>query len=186
MIFDEIANRVSIEVPDAPSMTVKDVILWAMADLCEQGNAWVHEDGPVVVAADTGHAELEAPENAEPVRVMQVIVDGRPLRAGEDYWQTGPGSIQMLLPISKSALTGRLAVKPEIGGQTPDSLTRAHADTIRYGALHKLFMLPQQWRDPEMAEYNRRMWEAGITQAKQRSAYGYQAGGARVRPRRFI
>lgn len=186
MIFDEIAHRVSLEVPGAPSMTVKDMILWAMADLCDQGNAWVYEGGPVVVAADTDYAELEAPEGAEPVRVLQVLSDGKPLRPGDHYRQTGPRSIQILTPIKQKSLSGRLAVKPEPGGKIPDAVTSAYSDTLRHGALHKLFMLPQRWQDSERAIYHRRLWQAGVTQAMQRSAYGYQAGGARIRPRRFI
>jgi len=186
MTVDDIIRRVSLEIPDAPRLTIKDMILWSMADLCDQGNAWVHTDGPIVVAADTDYAELEAPADAEPVRVLQVLIDDRPLRPGLHYRQTGPASIELSFTPKQSTLYGRLAVKPDPGKQMPAELTSTHAETLRHGALHKLFMLPQAWQNSDRAIYHRRLWEAGVTQAKQLAAYGHQAGGARVRSRRFL
>jgi len=186
MTLDDIIRRVALDVPDAPRLTIKDMLLWSMADLCDQGNAWIHTDGPIVVAADTDYAELEAPTDAEPVRVVEVLVDERPLRPGIHYRQTGPASIELSFKPKVSSLYGRLAVKPVPGKSMPAELISLHHNTLRYGALHKLFMLPQSWKNPEQAIYYRRLWEGGITQAKQLAAYGHQVGGARVRPRRFL
>ena len=186
MNTDDIVRRVAMEVPDAPSATIKDMLTWAMADLCHEGNAWVHSDGPVVVAADTDYAELESPADSEPVRVLEVLVDDRPLKAGIHYRQTGPSTIRLSFKPQENSLHGSLAVKPLPGKEMPEALTSLHHETLRHGTLHKLLMLPQPWKNPEQAIYHRQHWEAGVTRAKQLAAYGNQAGGARVRPRRFL
>ncbi len=186
MTLDDLVADVALEVPDAPRASIKDLLLRAIYDLCVKGNAWVVDDEPVVAGADTPYAELEAPMDAFPVRLLAVEVGGKALRPGTDYEQTSPTRITLKPAIKASTLRGRLAVRPRLGKAMPGELLDRHAETLRHGALARLLMLPQPWREPELALYHQRLWEAGVNDAIRLAAYGHQVGGARARPRRFI
>lgn len=186
MTLDDLIDDVQMDAPRAPRLTIKGELLRAMSNLCIEGNAWVHRSGPVVVAANTPHAELEAPPGAIPVRIISLESSGKPLRPGVHYNQQGPSSIDLSTGMKTSTLYGALAVKPKRGEQMPDELVDAHAETLKHGALYRLMMLPQPWQSSELAVYHRRYWEAGVTRAKQIAAYGHQAGGSKIRSRQFI
>ena len=186
MTLEDLTQATLIEVPEAPIMTVRDMVRWAMGVLCAEGNAWVVDDEPVVAGANTSYAELEAPVDAFPVRLLAVEVGGRALRPGIDYEQASPTRITLKPAIKTSTLRGRLAVRPRLGKAMPEELLDRHAETLRHGALARLLMLPQPWREPELALYHQRLWDAGVNDAMRLAAYGHQVGGARVRPRRFI
>lgn len=181
----DLLQAVVQDVPEAPLMTVRDMVAWAEARLCREGNAWVVNDEPVVVAADTPYAEMEAPFGALPVRILQITLDGRALVPGVDYQQITPTRVEFNNTPDKSLLYGRLAVAPAPGKSMPDELLREHAETLRHGALSRLLLLPQPWRDAEKSMYHEKHWRAGINDSMRLSVYGYQTG-ARVRKRRFL
>ncbi|WP_339934585.1 hypothetical protein [Vreelandella glaciei] len=184
--MERLVQSVVQDVPEAPMMTVRDLLAWAVIELCEQGNAWVIDDEPVVVAANTPYAELEAPPGAEPIRVLDVFDGGVRLTPGGDYRQTSPTRIQILRKTNASSLSGRLAVKPMQGNKLPQELLSLHRETLRFGTLSRVLMLPQPWRDTDMAMHYQKYWIAGVNDAKRLSVYGHQYGGVRVQPRRFI
>lgn len=184
--MERLVQSVVQDAPQAPMMTVRDILAWAVVRMCDDGNAWVIDDEPVVVAADTPYAELEAPAGAEPIRILQVVANEAELLPGIDYRQVSPSRIQLIKKVSVSTLSGRLAVMPGPGRQMPDELLQKHAETLRYGALSRLLLMPQPWRNTEMAMYYQKLWVAGVNDAYRLSVYGHQAGGASVRPRRFM
>lgn len=187
MTLEELTQSVMMDAPEAPIMTVRDMLRWAMRELAREGNAWVVSDEPVIVAADTPYAELEAPPDTEPVRILSVEMDGRPIRPGSDYRQASPTRIELRRQPDANTLRGRLAVAPTSSApDLPEELLSQHAETLKHGARYRLLLLPQPWRDAELAALHQRYWLAGINDAKRLASYGFQAGGARVRTRRFI
>lgn len=186
MTLEDLTHATLVDAPGAPIMTVRDMLRWAMRELCAQGNAWI-VDGEVATAAPDGEtADLVAPADAEPVRLLTLKLDGRDIPPGGRYRQDAPGTITLTPSIDASALEGRLAVQPIAGASLPEMLITTHAETLRHGALWRLLMMPQPWRDPETAMFHRQHWQAGITTAKQLASYGHHVGGGRVRARRFI
>jgi len=187
MTLDDLIDDVALDVPDAPRASIRDTLRWAQRELAREGNAWVVSDEPVIVAADTAYAELEPPVDAEPVRILSVEVDGRAIHPGSDYRQVSPTRIELRRTPDASTLRGRLAVAPTSDApDLPLELLSQHAETLKHGARYRLLMLPQAWRNPEIAMLHQRYWLAGISDAKRLASYGFQAGGARVRTRRFI
>lgn len=184
--MERLVQSVVQDAPEAPMMTVRDILAWAVVRLCDDGNAWVIEGEPVVVAADTPYAEIEAPAGAEPVRVLQIVASGAVLTPGVDYRQTSPSGIQLMRKVGVSTLSGRLAVMPSPGGQMPAELLATHAETLRFGALSRLLLMPQPWRNTELALHYQKLWTAGVNNANRLAMYGHHAGGARVAPRRFM
>jgi hypothetical protein len=183
--MDDLVQAVVQDVPEAPLMTVRDMLAWAQGRLCREGNAWVVIDEPVVVASDTPYAEMEAPSGAVAVRLLQVMLDGRALTPGIDYHQVTPTRVEFNDMPDQSLLYGRMAVAPMPGESMPDELLQEYAETLRHGALSRLLLLPQPWRDAEKSMYHEKLWRAGVNDAKRLNVYGYQPG-ARVRKRRFI
>lgn len=178
MTLDDLVQSTMMDAPEAPIMTVRDMLRWAMRMLCEEGNAWVEEG---VIATATGDTAIAAsPSGADSVRVLSF---SSPARLG--FCQTSPTSIKLDRDPGVTSLEGRLVVRPTETSPMPEELVGEHADTLRHGALWRLLMLPQPWRDPDTAMLHHRYWVAGVNDAKRLSWYGRQAGGSRVTPRRF-
>lgn len=54
------------------------------------------------------------------------------------------------------------------------------------GAVANLLMLPQAWRNPDVAMHYERLFRSGINDVKRNATLGYSSGRSRVRARRFI
>lgn len=184
MTIDDLVGDVIQSVPEAPMLSIRDALRWAQRELCKDGNAWVVSDGPVVVAANTPYAEIEAPPGARPVRVLSLSRGDHPLEPGADYTQASPSSVELKIKPKQSTLSGRLAVRPD--KDMPEALLAEHSETLCHGAKYRLLTLPQPWRDPDMAEFHHRHWRAGINDAYRLSMYGHHVGGAKAKLRRFI
>lgn len=182
----DLTDMLAMEAPGCPSATLRDALRWAQRELCNEGNAWIVSDEPVVSGASTGDAELEVPAGAEVVRVIQIIADGRPLIPGLDYRQSGANAIQFLRGSPQTdELMGALACRPVYGRDMPVALISRWADALMDGARSRLFVLPQPWRDPALAEFHRRKFIDAQADARALSRDGYQAGSVRMRVPRF-
>lgn len=186
MTLEDLTHATLVDAPEAPIMTVRDMLRWAMRELAREGNAWVVDGEVATVSVDGETADLIAPADAEPVRLLTLKLDGRDMPPGGRYRQDAPSTATLTPPVDADALEGRLAVQPVVGTSLPEAIITTHAETLRHGALWRLLMMPQPWRDPETAMFHRRHWQAGITTAKQLASYGHQVGGPRMRMRRFI
>lgn len=185
MTLNELADDIALDVPDAPLATIRDMIRWAERQFCTDADAWVVTQEPVVVAADTPYAEVEAPAGAEPMRIVVLKSEGRDLKPGFDYVQVTPTRVDFRQTPKVSILYGELAVRPKVGQSMPDADFARWADDIGHGARHRLMMLPQPWKDLQLAEYHRKLFQAGKHDAKQASRLGHQLGGAQVKLRPF-
>lgn len=182
----ELAEELTIELPSCPLATIRDMIRWAQRELCAQGNAWISRGEPVVAAADTAYAELEIPVGAEAIRIISLTNNGSTLRPGLDYIQTGPNSIEFRTKPSTSMLYGELACKPKFGLDMPEEIITRWSEALMDGARSRLFMLPQSWREPTLAEFHRRRFLDAQVDCLSISRSGYQSGGAKMIFPRFI
>lgn len=167
------------DVPDAPLMTVRDAIRWAEFKLCQDGNAWVMTDIPV-----SNEGSIIVPAEVYSVRALNVYQNGRKIGEG-GYEQTSPSQLTIHRQNENDTFTARVAVKPTAEGAMPEELRNQHFEALRHGATFRLLMLPQPWRNADLAAYHETHFTARINDAYRLSVYGQQQG-ARVKPRKFI
>lgn len=186
MTINDLVDSLIIEVPGCPLPTIRDQLRWAQRELCAEGNVWISRDGPVVVAANTGHAEVEAPAGAEALRIVSLFDGARRLTPGVDYRQLGPSTVALTRPAGQSALLGELACRPLPGADMPPDLLARWGEALSDGARYKLLILPQPWRDAAMAEFYRRKFADAQTDARALAHDGMQYGSVRMSVRRFV
>ena len=184
MTLDDLIDRISLDVPDVPRATISEQIKHAAREFCTEADVWVRH-GIVVVAAKSGFPQIVAGD-AEPLRIIELKDDGRLMMPGRDYEQPAPATITLLRDTRKDTLTGSLAVRPALSASVPEALVRDWYSVLHDGVLARLFMLPQPWRNAELAIYHKREFQAGITHAKSMALHGHARGGARVKMRPFL
>ncbi|MHB0820125.1 hypothetical protein ACYCFK_17845 [Stutzerimonas stutzeri] len=186
MTLEQMASMIAPEAPGCPLATIRDQLRWAQRELCTEGNAWVVRGETVVVAARTPYAEIEAPIGAEAIRILRLLDGQRQLVPGEHYHQTGPNSVAFTRLPSAAALIGDLACRPQFGLDMPSELLSHWAEALMDGARSRLFMLPQPWRDPALADRYGLAFLSAQSDARQLANIGMQAGSVRMQIRRFI
>ena len=184
MTQDDLIDQIQLDIPDAPRATVAEQIKRMARELCEHADAWVHSS-ILVVAVKSGYPQL-VPVEGEPLRIIELTDNKQLMKPGHDYTQPTPDSIEIRKNTTKDTLNGKLAMRPKLTEDVPDTLITNWHKTLADGVLWRLFLMPQPWRNPELASYYQRQWQGGLTDAKQRANHGYQRGGARVKMRPFI
>lgn len=177
--MDRLVQAVVQDVPEAPLMTVRDMLAWAEVRLCDDGNAWIVDDAEIT---DTGTIAVPA---GEPIRVLEVLRNGRVMTPGIDYEQVSPSVVDVFSASATDVVTARVAVKPTDTDPFPEALKEQHFEVLRHGAVFRLLMLPQPWRNVEQAMYHEKHFKAGVNDAYRFSIYG-QHRNARVKQRRFV
>lgn len=186
MTLNEMADTLIIEVPGCPLSTIRDMLRWAQRELCTEGNAWIVSDGPVVIGANTPFAEVDVPSGAETLRIVRLLQDGRELKPGLDYRQTGSNGVEFLRSVPKSVtLLGSIACRPAYGKDMPAELMSRWAEALLDGARSRLLRLPQPWRDVQLAEHSRLKFLDHQAHARALAADGNQSGSVRMQVRRF-
>jgi len=187
MTLNDLVDSLIIEVPGCPLPTIRDMLRWAQRELCAEGNAWIVSDGPVVVGANTPFAEVDVPSGAETLRIIRLLQDGRALKPGLDYRQTGSNGVEFLRAVPPSnTLLGAIACRPAYGRDMPAELLSRWAEALLDGARSRLLALPQPWRDAQLAEHSRRRFLDHQAAARALAADGHQSGSVRMQARRFI
>jgi hypothetical protein len=184
MALADLVDEIAMDIP-APRATIKDVISRASREFCREADVWVIRSGPVVVAADTDYAELSSGEG-EPLRIVSLKTDDRPLVLGVDYEQVSPTQVKFMADIKTSVVYGDIACRPAPKRQLPDDLVTYWHEALGHGARKILYLLPQQWRNPDLYSHHEQRFSAAISQARNNAAMGYAKGARRVKQRPFI
>ena len=184
MTQDELIDQIQLDVPDVPRATVADQIKRMARELCDQADAWLYT-GIVVAGAKSGYPQL-SPGEGEPLRIVSLNDNGYAMKPGYDFVQPTPTTVKILRDTTRDTLNGKLSMRPRLDEDVPSTLLTQWRDTIACGVLWRLFLMPQPWRNPELASYHQRQFTAGVTDAKSKASYGHARGGARVKMRRFI
>lgn len=183
----ELAITLSTEFPSCPLATIRDMLRWAQRALCAEGNTWVVRDAPVVTAADTNYAEIEAPANGEAMRIMGLLDDnGRAYKPEIDYVQLSPTEIKFKSTPKTKVVWGEVICRPKVGQDMPKELISRWSETLMDGARFKLLLLPQPWKDPQMADFYNRKFLDQQSDARDSARNGYQYGSIRMRNRNVI
>jgi hypothetical protein len=182
----QLAITLSTEFPACPLATIRDMIRWAQRTLCYEGNIWVVRDAPCVTAADTDYAELEAPATGEAVTVMGLLDEnGRGYKPGIDYIQLSPTEIEFRTKPKTKVIWGQMICRPKIGLDMPAELITRWSESLMDGARYKLLLLPQPWKDPQLADFYNRKFLDQQSAARDQAQNGYQYGSVRAKTRPF-
>jgi len=184
-MIQHLVQQVAQDVPEAPLLTIREMLSRVARELCTEADVWVQRDQPVVVAANTPYPQIMASQG-EALRIISLTINGREYAQGEGFRQLSPAEIEFDRQPSESLIYGALACRPEMGQAAPDEVLARWGEVIADGARWRLLLLPQPWRDTELAPYYQQRYLAGVTDAKQHSRLGHARGGARVNMRRFI
>lgn len=183
----ELAISLSTEFPSCPLATIRDMIRWAQRTLCYEGNIWIVRDAPVVTAADTDYAEIEAPANAEAISIMRLFdANGNTYRPGIDYVQTSPVEVSFNSKPKANTVWGQVICRPKIGQDMPKDLITRWGESLLDGARYKLLMLPQPWANAQLGDYYNRKFLDQQSAARDLAQNGYQYGSVRAKGRSFI
>ncbi|WP_280568259.1 hypothetical protein [Chromohalobacter sp. 296-RDG] len=185
MTLSDLTNQVVQDIPEAPLLSIREMLARMARELCTEADAWVQSGEPVVVAANTDYPQVVASQG-EPLRIVSLTLDGRERVQGDGFLQPAPSVIEFDRKPTESLLYGRLACRPIYGDMPPDEVVSRWGEVIANGARWRLLLLPQPWRDPELATYYQKRFLAGAADARQHSRLGHARGGARVKARRFI
>lgn len=185
MTITELVNQVVQDVPEAPLLTIREMLSRMARELCTEADAWVQEGEPVVVAANTIYPQVVA-SRGEPLRIVSLALEGRERVQGDGFRQPAPTVIEFDRTPEASMLYGRLACRPTHGDMPPEEVVSRWGEVIADGARWRLLLLPQPWRNAELASYYQQRFLAGVADARQHSRLGHARGGARVKARRFI
>lgn len=184
MTQDDLIDLIQLDIPEAPRAAIAEQALRMARELCDEADAWTHQ-GYLVVAAKSGYPQMVETEG-EPLRIVSLEDGGMTMVAGRDFVQSAPNRIQLLRKTQKDVLTGTLAMRPYLNTTMPESLLTDWGPVIANGARWRLLLLPQPWRNPEMATYYQTEYRAGVSDAKRRAIHGHAKGTTRVKARRFI
>jgi len=184
-MMQQLIQQVVQDVPEAPLLTIREMLNRMARELCTEADAWVQRNQPVVVAANTSYPQIMASQG-EPLRIISLVINGRECIQGDGFHQITPTEVAFDRRPSEPLLYGALACRPEMGQAAPDEVLARWGEVIADGTRWRLLLLPQPWRDTELASYYQQRYLAGIADAKQHSRLGHARGGARVAMRRFI
>lgn len=183
MTLDDILALVFIEVPSAPEFAVRQQIMLAAREFCEETYAWQQVEE---VETEEGSAEVElfAPSGSEIVAVVSMA--GR--ERCKDYTQPTPSMVKLSAPATSSqSIEVMLALKPRIQSSTlPDAL-KPYIEALARGTVYRMtHMSGVEWSNPKAAQSSYIQWQAAIAEARQRTQTGRAFGSRTVKPRRFI
>lgn len=186
MKIADLCQLLQPEFPGCPLATLRDQLRWAQRELCAEGNAWVHTDSPVVVGARSDEPEIEAAPGAEILRIFRLKDGVRELRAGIDYWQPTAATVAFHVSPAADELDGGIVCRPALGRDMPAALLARWSEAVLHGARYQLFLMPQPWRDPAMAEFYSMKFLSAQAEARHLATAGHQRGSLQMQVPRFV
>jgi hypothetical protein len=199
------------DLPGAPDALVKQHLVQATIEFCQETHAWNEIQDPVQVLDRQYEVDVETPRDARVVAVKDVWASNRKLRPVTmpqlfeliPNWQTAEGSeptyynagidyrtIRIYpIPIgaNRQTLTMRVAYAPEMSATAiPDELAIKYWDALIGGAKARLMTTPgKAWTNTALALYNRRLFDDGVLKAKISALHDRVEGSLSVRPHPF-
>nr|WP_298165340.1 hypothetical protein [uncultured Pseudomonas sp.] len=186
MNLNELIDLLAVDFPGCPRATLRDMLRWAQRELCAEGNAWIVNDGPAVVAAQSDTPEIEVPPGAEVLRIFWLKDDGRTLTPGDAYWQPSASAVAFRYMPSSDELEGALVCRPVAGRDMPADLISRWSGALEHGAKYKLFAMPQPWRDLSLSEYHNHHFQGAQAESKHLASAGHQHGSVRMQVPNFV
>lgn len=182
MILSSVVERVLPDAGEAPLPLVRDKVLQAARDFCDNGNAWVIKGVKIRIWQNVTGYRIPLPDHSELVRVLHQGAGNFVNISPQEV--TSDGIIFSALPPRDGEINLDIVVRPISLDAQIDALD---SRAIECGTLFYLKrMNGSSWANMGLAEYYRRELESETTKAKQTSWCGNQGGSIKVKSRRFI
>lgn len=204
MKVHDFSRWITPEVLGCPDPVVDQAIVSTVFEFCDQSGAWDEVQDPVTVEAGVSDYDIPAPAGAIALRVMDVLLNGRPLRsvsfkeaamtqqvaAPTVYTSSVERGIVRLSPAPKETgdqLQVRAVYAPAMTATVlPDFLMQRHAETIAAGTKARLQLMPGvTWSNPSLASVYAQRFQSGLIDARMESLYGRNNGAIRIEPKVF-
>lgn len=186
MDIEDLVDKVMLDVPDCPLMTIRQAVLWAARDFCTRADAWVERDKHVVAMINPLEGQVISPTFGEPVRLVSLKIGDKDTTQDGLWQQPTPTTVKFTREIEDQILIGALAMRPHRDKAPPEEVIIRWGEAFEDGARYRLLIMPQPWRDPDMAQHYRTQFSQAVSEAKAASRLGHARGHNRVKPRRFI
>jgi hypothetical protein len=202
MLYADILPYVLPHVPACPNAMAEQCIRLSAIELFRRANLWWNEFALTSVADQAGYS-LGTPsgiaELAEAKKIDSVVLDGRevsPAPIGYVTESLDGGSSRDLaytqdlrtVMFSPAPTASGLAIKvrawlvpSSTSTQIPDAPATQHIETIAAGALARVLVLPQPWKDPGMAGVYLERFDRGVSRAANSAARGHSSFKGRVK-----
>lgn len=206
-------HLVSPHLMAAPRSLVELSLRQAAIEFCERTKAWRHIITSTVTAqgATTAAPQYSAIHEIEsatlngqpltPVSYTEILPDelsGEQDQGQPRYiTQSTPNEVQ-IYPFATGALRMSVILKPRAGqlfgtdasdpmhdayNVVPDFLLTQHGETIAYGALARMFIIPgETWTDPDRANYYRSQFVERAKASQAVAIKGQQRAALRTKP----
>lgn len=211
MNLDDFLPHLLPDLPGCPDSIVKQQLLFAVIEFCQETHAWNEIQDPIQVRERVNEIDVDTPTGARIVAVKDVWASSRKLRPVTmpqlfeliPNWQTAEGSeptyynastdyrtmriFPIPIDVNDSTLTLRVAYAPKMDATSiPDELAIKYWDALIGGAKARLMVIPgKAWTNSQMSAYNRGIFNDGILKAKISALHDRVEGSLSVRPHPF-
>lgn len=213
MNLDDFLPHLLTELPGCPDTLVKQQLLFAIIEFCQETHAWNEVQDPIQVLNSQYEIDIETPRDARIVAVKDVWASSRKLRPVTmpqlfevmPNWQTAEGTEPTYYNASidyrtirifpkpigqedaRATLTPRVAYAPTLTATTfPDELGIKYWDYLIAGAKSRLMLMPgKSWSNAALSAYNKQLFADGILKAKISAIHDRVEGSVSVRPHPF-
>ena len=201
------------QVIGCPDPLLKQAVVMASIEFCQQTLAWTEIQDPVLLIGGVADYDLEAPSSdAIVVTVRDVWLGVKRLIPTNmealprllPNWSTAESSEPLYYnaahdrniirvfpkPVSPApglSLVMRAAYMPTANAATlPDFLGQRYMEVISSGAKYRLMTMPGvAWSNPTLGTYYRQLFDAGVVEARIAEAHDRTPGSISVQSRRF-
>ena len=211
MNLDDFLPHLLPDLPGCPDSIVKQQLLFAVIEFCQETHAWNEIQDPIQVRERVNEIDVDTPTGARIVAVKDVWASSRKLRPVTmpqlfeliPNWQIAEGSeptyynastdyrtmriFPIPIDVNDSTLTLRVAYAPKMDATSiPDELAIKYWDALIGGAKARLMVIPgKAWTNSQMSAYNRGIFNDGILKAKISALHDRVEGSLSVRPHPF-
>lgn len=211
MNVSDLVPFVAPEVPGCPEVLIKQTLVQATIEMCEEALVWQEIQDPVIVIDKVNEFDIEVPRDSRIVTVKDVWASNRKLRPVTmdqlferiPNWQDARGSEPVyynashdwrtikVFPIplesNRAKLTMRVAYAPTISATTlPDELATKYLDGLTGGAKARLMAMPgRSWSNAQFAGIYRQQFNDSVLKAKIDILHDRVQGSISVRPHPF-
>ncbi len=203
MLVDAFYPFVLPEVVGCPEPLLAQQIMLTAHSFCTETGVWDEVQAPVLTSSGIADYEIDAPADAEMLRVRSVWLDGRELSPKQMRTPLvanfgAPSSYHSALarglitldakPQSEQSLVVRAVYAPRLTGQAlPDFLLSRYAIAIAGGAKARLMLMPgQAWSNPALAQLHAEKHQAAVVDVRIDMERDNVTGSLRVKPRPFF
>lgn len=203
MQADAFFSLILPEVIGCPDPMLAQQIMLTAHSFCTETGVWDEVQDPLLTIEGVADYEIDAPANAEMLRVRGVWLDGyelqpRQMRTPVVQNFGAPLSYHAALargqitldarPQAGQSLVVRAVYAPRLTGQTlPDFLMSRYALAITSGTKARLMLIPgQAWSNPVLAQFYAGQHQDAVINARIDMERDNVTGSLRVKPRPFF